>query len=89
MIQMDRDTLISLATLPDSRTRATVSNFFCETDGALEIMSLESGMSPEDRIVQGLVARFVNIAVTIAGDSDSVDEMTVNGTSTRAMAVAG
>jgi hypothetical protein len=55
----------------------------------LEIMSLESGMSPEDRIVQGLVARFVNIAVTIAGDSDSVDEMTVNGTRTRAMAVAG
>lgn len=88
---MDRDTLISLATLPDSRTRATVSNFFCETDGALEVISLQSaGISPEDRITQGLVTRFINIAVTIAGDSESVDKMTVgNSQAARDLAAVG
>lgn len=78
LIQMDRDTIISLACLPDSRTRATVSSFFCEANGGLELVSVQSaGSTPEDRIVQGLVTKFINIAVTIAGDSESVDTMSV------------
>lgn len=76
---MDRDTIISLASLPDSRTRATVSSFFCEAEGRLEIVPLQSsGNHPDDRIMQGLVTKFVNIAVTIAGDSASVESVSVN-----------
>ena len=76
---MDRDTIISLATLPDSRTRATVSGFFLEAQGQLEVLPLLSaGCSPEDRITQGLVTKFVNIAVCIAGDSESVDGVAIN-----------
>lgn len=88
---MDRDTIISLAALPDSRTRATVSSFFCEANGHLEVVSLLSaGSSPEDRILQGLVAKFVNIAVTIAADSDSVDGLSVNtARSTELLAAVG
>lgn len=90
LIQMDRDTIISLATLPDSRTRATVSSFFCEANGALEVLQVQSsGASPEDRIVQSLVTKFVNIAVTIAGDSESVDDLSLNGASVRRLAAVG
>ena len=87
---MDRDTIISLATLPDSRTRATVSGFFCEANGALEVVSLQSaGASPEDRIIQGLVTKFLNIAICIAGDSESVDDMSLNGAPVRQLAAVG
>lgn len=90
LIQMDRDTIISLAILPDPRTRATVSGFFCEANGALEIVSLQSaGCSPEDRITQGLITKFLNIAVSIAGDSESVDDLSINGAPARALAAVG
>lgn len=76
---MDRDTIISLSALPDSRTRATVSSFFLEAEGHLEVVPLQSsGCSPEDRITQGLVTKFINIAVCIAGDSESVDGFSVS-----------
>ena len=87
---MDRETIISLATLPDSRTRATVSGFFCEANGALELTSVQSsGAAPEDRIVQGLVTKFINIAVMIAGDSESIDDLAVNGAPARVLAAVG
>jgi hypothetical protein len=85
---MDRDTIISLSTLPDSRTRATVAQFFCEARGEMEVMTPHaSGTSPEDRIMQGLVTKFINIAVTIAGDSESVDSLSVS--SQRRLAAVG
>lgn len=87
---MDRDTIISLTSLPDSRTRATVSGFFCEANGQLEVVSLQSsGCTPEDRIVQGLVAKFINIAVTIAADSESVDSMSVGTARSEMLAAVG
>jgi len=90
LIQMDRDTIISLASLPDSRTRATVSSFFCEANGALELVSVQSaGCSPEDRIVQGLVTKFINIAVTIAGDSESVDSVSLGTNAPSRLAAVG
>lgn len=90
LIQMDRDTIISLASLPDSRTRATVSGFFCEANGALELVSVQaSGCSPEDRIQQGLVTKFINIAVTIAGDSESVDTMQIGTAPAPLLAAVG
>ncbi len=77
---MDRDTVIALASLPDSRTRATVSGFFCEAQGRLEVVPVHAaGASPEDIITRALVTKFVNIAVCIAGDSESVDDVSVNG----------
>jgi hypothetical protein len=90
LIQMDRDTIISLASLPDSRTRATVSGFFCEANGSLELVSVQSaGCSPEDRIVQGLVTKFINIAVTIAGDSESIDTMQIGTAPAPRLAAVG
>ncbi len=87
---MDRDTIISLATLPDSRTRAAVSSFFCDASGALEVVAVQSaGCSPDDRITQGLVTKFLNIAVCIAGDSESVDDMSFNGAPARRLAAVG
>lgn len=85
---MDRDTIISLGTLPDSRTRATVSSFFCEAQGSMEVTTPQSsGTTPEDRIVQGLITKFVNIAVMVAGDSESVESLSVN--QTRRLAAVG
>jgi len=87
---MDRDTIISLASLPDSRTRATVASFFCEAHGQLEVLPTQSsGSSPEYRIIQGLVAKFINIAVCIAGDSESVDSVSVNGSRAELLAAVG
>lgn len=77
---MDRDTVIALAALPDPRTRATVSGFFCEAQGRLEVVSAHAaGASPEDVITRALVTKFINIAVCVAGDSESVDDVTING----------
>lgn len=87
---MDRDTSFSLTSLPDSRTRAAVAGFFCGAQGHLEVVSLQfSGCSPEDRIMQGLVARFINIAITIAADSESVDSVSVGTARSELLAAVG
>lgn len=87
---MDRDTIISLASLPDSRTRATVASFFCEANGHIEVVSLQSsGCTPDDRINQGLIAKFINIAVTIAADSESVDSLSVGTAHSELMVAVG
>ena len=87
---MDRDTIIALATLPDSRTRAALSGFFCEARGALEVQPVQSsGTDPESQIVRGLVAKFVNIAIMVAGDSESVDALSVSSARAPLLAVAG
>lgn len=79
LVIMDRDTVIAFASLPDSRTRATVSGFFCEAQGRLQVVPLQSsGSSPEDVILRALVTKFINIAVCIAGDSESVDDVSVS-----------
>jgi len=84
---MDRDTIISLSLLPDSRTRATISSFFCEAQGSLEVLTPQSsGTTPDDRIAQGLITKFINIAIMVAGDSEAIEGLNVN-TSRRLAAV--
>jgi len=85
---MDRDTIISLSLLPDTRTRATVSGFFCEAHGSLEILTPQSsGTTPEDRITQGLVTKFINIAIMVAGDAESIEGLNINNS--RRLAAVG